>query len=118
MATMSGLSADDQPEPPRLRFLRRLVYVLTGLLLAAVIVAFVGIVVKLATGEPGGSDSDASPYQSIVPLAPGETLADSFVERGLIYLRVLDAASGSARIVVVRGSNGSKIGEVVLRPPP
>ena len=118
MATISGMQADDQPEPPRLRFLRRLVYVMTGLLLAGVIVAIVGIFVKLATGEPGGSDSDAPPYESTVPLAPGETLANSIVERGLIYLRVLDAASGTARIVVIRGSNGSKIGEVVLRPPP
>ena len=55
MATISGMQADDQPEPPRLRFLRRLVYVMTGLLLAGVIVAIVGIFVKLATGEPGGA---------------------------------------------------------------
>ena len=112
------MPAEEEPEPPRIRFLRRLVYVLTGLLLAAMIVAIAGIVVKLATGNPDAGRSDALPYESAVLLAPGESLVDSSVERGLIYLRIVNATTGGARIVVVRASNGARIGEVSMRTSP
>ncbi len=112
------MPAEEEPEPPRIRFLRRLVYVLTGLLFAAIIVAITGIAVKLATGDPEGDRSDALPYESAILLAPGESLVDSLVERGLIYLRIVDGTTGGARIVVVRASNGARVGEVSLRPPP
>ena len=108
---------EEPPEPPRLRFLRRLVILLTGLLLAAMIVAMTAIFVKLATDSPGDAASDSAPYATLLPLAAGETLRQVEVERGLIYLR-LQAASGAARVVVVRAASGVVLGEVDAVPPP
>ena len=118
MATMSDMSTEGEPEPPRIRFLRRLVYVMTGLLLVAVIVAITGIVVKLVSWEPSVADSDTAPFASAVSLAPGESLADFRVERGQIYIRIDAEESDAARIIVLRASNGSRIGEVRLAPAP
>ena len=109
---------EEPPEPPRLRFLRRLVILLTGLLLAAMIVAMTAIFVKLATDSPGDAASDSAPYATLLPLAAGETLRQVEVERGLIYLRLQEAASGAARVVVVRAASGVVLGEVDAVPPP
>ncbi len=118
MATLSDMSTEGEPEPPRIRFLRRLVYVMTALLLVAVIVAITGIVVKLVSWEPSVAERDAAPFASTVSLSPGEFLADFRVERGQIYIRINAVDSDAARIILVRASNGSRIGEILLAPAP
>ena len=118
MATLPDMSTEGELEPPRIRFLRRLVYVLTGLLLVAAIVAVVGIVVKLATWETTVAESDAAPFVTTVPLSPGESLGDVRVERGQIYFRIEVENSDAARMIVIRASDGARIGEVRLAPTP
>ena len=116
MATSTERTDDEAEAPLDLRFLRRLVMVLTGLLVAAIMVALVAIVVKLAAGESGGTGASDVPYETAVALASGELLVDSFFERGQIYLRLSNEASGAARILVFRASDGTRIGELLLQP--
>ena len=89
-----------------------------ALLIAAIMVALVAIVVKLAAGESEGTGASAVPYETAVTFLPGERLANSSVERGQIYLRLLNEESGAARIIVIRASDGMRIGEVLLQETP
>ncbi len=77
----------------------------------------VAIAVKL--GELGGSVAGGAsdggvPWQSSVTLGDRERLVGASADRGRLYLHIEDAASGGARVVVVEGASGRRVGTVSL----
>lgn len=110
----SGAAADR-----RLRRLRRLVTAMTAGLFAVMIITLTGIAFKLAQGpDDTGEGEAAAPYNTALPLKPGEIAVEMQADRGRLYLLLEDTAKGSARVLVVDPGDGSVEGEMRLAPIP
>jgi len=98
---------DDFPEPPKLRFLRRMVVALTATLMVGVLAIAASIVITVSRDRApaplaGGADLAAS-----IALPAGETLVAAAASGGVLTvatrsgegaetLRLFDAATGAA----------------------
>jgi hypothetical protein len=100
--------ADDLPEPPRVRALRRLVTALTATLIVGVVAVAGALVIRIAQPAPSGPAFDPADFTAErIALPPGEAIvavgaagkAVLFVTRdeaGVERLRLRDPADGAA----------------------
>jgi len=100
--------------PPNLRFLRRVVAVLTGSLVLGMIFVFGVVAVKLMSAADGVGAAPES-FRSELVLAPEETVADIHVGDGILVLSVESGSGDVERLMLVRIADGSRLGEIVLR---
>lgn len=124
--------SDGGEEPPGLRFLRRLVIVLTVLLFACLFIVVIAIVVGLAelgespSAHPSGQSttipSDSAPavgtpvYARTIAIGANERVVETFVVGNRIHFRTADPATGRARMVTIAGDTGEVIGVIDLSP--
>ncbi len=102
---------EDLPEPPKLRFLRRMVVALTATLMVGVLTIAAAIVITVSRDPAPAPLADGAELAERVTLPAKETLISATLSAGVLTvatrgpdgaetLRMFDASTGEARGVV------------------
>ncbi|MEM9011310.1 MAG: DUF6476 family protein [Pseudomonadota bacterium] len=101
---------DAPAEPAQLRLLRRLVTVLTSVMIVAVVTAVILLVIRLGPG------ADAPPVPDSITLPEGETAEATTIGRGWIAVVTVDRA-GQERIRIHHALTGAPLQTVEIARP-